>query len=592
MRKKLGLNKKGDEKGTNQDEGEKCPKHNDPLKVYCETCQQVICRDCTITKDHNTHKFELIADCYPKHYKKIETGLQQVKDKILSVNTAICSLVSREKELMEQGKKVKEEISAYAQHLISRVKQSEKQLLQQVDLELKQKSYILNKQKEKAKKCLEQLETSETAVEVCLQEWSEVHVLMRKEKIFDELKVANALLPEKFQPIESANLEFKKNEAIDMKMGSLSCKRLKETVFKLEPHTANNRLSTATLTIQSHDGSPFSLPVSLISCRITSAHVSLPINCDINQTQPGKYIINFIQHIRGELQLVVQVGGIDISGSPFKLAVVPLPETRGRPVMTITRLSRPMGIAVCDNGDIVVVEQGLHRITVLNRSGEKLRSFGAMGTKDGYFMNPNGVAVSDDHIFVVDNHRLQKITLRNGAFVKSVGSGMAGFGELQFDHPTDIAFHRGSELLFVADSRNNRIQLFDKDLTHVDTITSKQLHCPCNVAFDNEGYLYIVEWGKRGITKFTATGSYISMIESSPGLPFQPSSTTVHKNFVYVSDCIGHRVCIYDTNGTLCHSFGKCGTGEGELQTPCNITIDKLGNLYVSDTYNNRVVVF
>ena len=39
--------------------------------------------------------------------------------------------------------------------------------------------------------------------------------------------------------------------------------------------------------------------------------------------------------------------------------------------------------------------------------------------------------------------------------------------------------------------------------------------------------------------------------------------------------------------------IGHPGSGEleGEFYCPCGITIDILGNLYVSDTGNNRVVI-
>ena len=40
------------------------------------------------------------------------------------------------------------------------------------------------------------------------------------------------------------------------------------------------------------------------------------------------------------------------------------------------------GIAVCDNGDIVVTEWNTHYITILNKNGEKMKSFGTEGTKE------------------------------------------------------------------------------------------------------------------------------------------------------------------------------------------------------------------
>ena len=60
---------------------------------------------------------------------------------------------------------------------------------------------------------------------------------------------------------------------------------------------------------------------------------------------------------------------------------------------------------------------------------------------------------------------------------------------------------------------------------------------------------------------------------------------------MYVSEHGNHRVSIFDTNGHVIHNFGKKGSRVEEYNYPFGITIDSLGYLYVSDTYNNRLVV-
>ncbi len=60
---------------------------------------------------------------------------------------------------------------------------------------------------------------------------------------------------------------------------------------------------------------------------------------------------------------------------------------------------------------------------------------------------------------------------------------------------------------------------------------------------------------------------------------------------MYVSECDNNRVSIFDTNGIFLRCFGKGGNGEGELNRPHGITTDNLGNLYISDTNNNRITV-
>ena len=270
---------------------------------------------------------------------------------------------------------------------------------------------------------------------------------------------------------------------------------------------------------------------------------------------------------------------------------------RGKPVNTITGLNRPQGIAVCDNGDIVVAENGAHCITRLNKKGKKVRSFGTEGSKEGQFILPRGVAITNDgHILVTDDHRLQKLTT-NGVCVKSVGSSESRSGRLQFNYPAGIAVHSTTGQIFVADFHNNRILVFNNDLTFLHTIAptgNRSFHHPFDVAIDNEGYLYVAEYWSHCITKLTTKGQYITRFGSpgsAPGQLYYPSSLTINNNLVYVGELGNHRVSILDTNGTFIHCFGERGSGEGEFNNPYGITTDTFGNLFVSDTFNDRIVV-
>ena len=254
----------------------------------------------------------------------------------------------------------------------------------------------------------------------------------------------------------------------------------------------------------------------------------------------------------------------------------------------ITGLNEPWGVAVCDNGDIVVAEYVAHCITIFNKEGKKVRSFGTRGTKEGQFKYPRGVAITNDkHILVTDEHRLQKVTF-DGVYVQSVGSSESGNGQLHFHYPHGV--HPTTGLVFVADSWNNRIQVFNSDLTYARSITlhgDKQLNEPHDVSIDSNGYVYVAEWGNNCITKLTTTGEYITRFGSygsAPGQLHCPSSLTINNNLVYVSELGNYRVSVFDTKGTFLHCFyGSYGT--------C-ITTDTFGNLYVSGTWNNRLVVF
>jgi DNA-binding beta-propeller fold protein YncE len=61
----------------------------------------------------------------------------------------------------------------------------------------------------------------------------------------------------------------------------------------------------------------------------------------------------------------------------------------------------------------------------------------------------------------------------------------------------------------------------------------------------------------------------------------------------FVSDGYGNtRVAKFDKNGKFLMMWGTRGTGNGQLQTPHSIAIDKSRRVYVADRANNRIQVF
>ena len=356
--------------------------------------------------------------------------------------------------------------------------------------------------------------------------------------------------------------------------------------------------STATLAFYSQDGSPFPVPPTLISSTLISPDNAQSVKCDITQTQQaGKYNITFTPSTRQD-QLIVQVGGVDMPDSPFTLPVIPTPEMRGKPVNIIIGLNKPHGIAVCDIENIVVAENEAHCITTVEEEEKKVKSFGSKGTKKGQFTCPRGVAITNDgHVIITDDHRLQKLTT-DGVCVKSVGSSKSGSGRLQFNYPAGIKVHPTTGQILIADRDNNRIQVFNNDLTFSHSIApsgNHQFKFPCDVALDNEGYLYVAESWNHCITKLTTKGDYIARFGSegtAPGQLSWPTSLTINNNIVYVTEYDNNRVSTFNTNGTFLHCFGKKGCKIGELHRPQGITMDTLGHLYVSDSKNNRIVAY
>ncbi len=573
-----------------------CPDHKIPLSVYCRSCRTVICGDCGFSEKHDKCKRELISNCFPIHHEEIDSCLNNtVKNKLAGMNTAISCLDTAEKEITKQGEQLQEEINMHAQQMIDQVQRSQACLSQKLQDLVQQKKHFLSSQKQQAQSLHMQLNACHQMIENSLKEWTPQQILTEKYTMINEMKTATRHIdPTVFQPIENDNVKFTKTNLTEEGIGFITGTTYGKATLELFPYSIDQP-STATLTLQTQNDLPFSFSPYLLSATLCSddAH---SVKCIVTKThQEGKYIISITPSTRHD-QLVVQIGGANIPDSPFALPVIPTPEMRGMPIRVITELNRPWGTAVCNNGDIVVAECGTHCITILNKQAIKVRSFGVQGINDGEFTDPRGVAITNDqHVLVTDLHRLQKLTL-NGVFVKSIGSSdRKGNGELEFDVPTGIAVHPTEGYIYVADSSNNRIQVFDSNLSFFDTITlngDDSFNDPCDVALDIQGNVFVVEHGNHCVTKVATNDHRHKCIKrfgsegSAPGQFRKPICLCIGNGLVYVCNYSNGRISIFDTDGHFKHCFGQKGSGEiEEFDNILGIAIDSLGNfLYVSDT--------
>ena len=71
------------------------------LKIYCETCGELICNDCTI-RLHQRHNYDLVTDTFQRHKEEIVSSLQLVKQHLATVNEVIQSMDTRKQDIKEQ----------------------------------------------------------------------------------------------------------------------------------------------------------------------------------------------------------------------------------------------------------------------------------------------------------------------------------------------------------------------------------------------------------------------------------------------------------------------------------------------------------
>ena len=201
----------------------------------------------------------------------------------------------------------------------------------------------------------------------------------------------------------------------------------------------------------------------------------------------------------------------------------------------------PVDVSIGLNDQIVVLDhsQDSHRVVILNKEGELIKSFGSIGDEDGQFDDPNGVDVDEEgRIIVADtlNHRIQVFD-NDGSFLRSFG--FFGTSEGEFNQPDNVVVD-GDGNIVISDTWNHRIQVMDIEGNFIRCFGTKgsgdsQLSYPRGVGVDEEGRIVVCDGGNG-------------------------------------------RVSVFEKDGTFRFSFGG-----GHMKGPQGVVVDSFGTIIVSD---------
>jgi len=138
-----------------------------------------------------------------------------------------------------------------------------------------------------------------------------------------------------------------------------------------------------------------------------------------------------------------------------------------------------------------------------------LDQFGRPGDGDGELDEPTAIAVDLDRgtVFVADtgNQRVSVFDV-DGGFIRTFG--LAGTGDGEFTHPQGIAVN-GSGTVFVTDFANPRVQAFNQDGQFLSAFgeggsdQAGSLDSPVGIAIGRDGARHVVDSGPDRIVTFS-----------------------------------------------------------------------------------------
>ena len=160
-----------------------------------------------------------------------------------------------------------------------------------------------------------------------------------------------------------------------------------------------------------------------------------------------------------------------------------------------------------------------------------------------------------------------------------------------------------NDRLFVTDLKLHRVLVFNAKHQLEDSFGGDVLVSPAGIALDTANrFVYVVDTQQDQALVFDADSyKLLRRIGTSgkkhtltdPGDFSLPTNVAVdQQGNLYVTDTLNNRVESFDADGNFIGQFGTPGDGPGHFARPKGIAIDCDGHIWVADEVQNRVQVF
>jgi hypothetical protein len=234
-------------------------------------------------------------------------------------------------------------------------------------------------------------------------------------------------------------------------------------------------------------------------------------------------------------------------------------------------------VAPYDLATTVWGQLGSFATNAVNRGGVSANSLN--NSADVAVAADGGVYVADSDNnrvlhFATSSTTADRVYGQNGNMADTSG----GQGQNAMSHPSGLAID-GSGGLYVSDTGNNRVLYFAPGSTIPSRVYGQ--HGSYTSYGQNQGGISAASlWAPSGLVIDGGGGLYVADLYNNRVLHFAAGATTADR--------------VYGQNGSFTTQWNNV-TGvptANSFYDPTDVALDSHGNLYVSDSWNNRVLVF
>ena len=581
------------------------------LDLYCKTCSKLICQYCTLKdhpRGHRDHDFDFVDDeMMDEEREKMKQVTAPLKQLLEQVRNGVKKIEHCEKQVDIESETNIKKIRATYGEVYKLLKQQEEETVGKVNTIKTSFKKTLAVQKESAKFVESQLVS-------CDEFSNKIVTVNRTRQLLTYNKWIENRVDEVTKQVEHTSLdpECKPSDMIVICHDPVEFVNDSVCDVSCLPHLPDCTVSgpvvisdpvKVTVTLKDIFGSPVVNQSKDLEIRCNKERELLQ-NTHIEEESRGQYHIWYNPKRKEDHSLSVYWRGLEVNHEETKVSTnirdynqeVKIIDNYGP---TNKKLTSPYLLAKGPNNELIVCDYSTKQLVVFDKHFQYSHVIGGAGG-NGKFQNVTGIAVDKKgYLYVADCdlHCIQKFKL-NGEFISQFGS--KGTANSQFRDPYGLVLSQ-SELLFVCDRNNHRIEVFQHG--HFQYCFGQHgtepgtFNEPVDLTLSNsEDQLFITEFSNNRIQVFTAKGQFLKVFGNFTDVPFKLQYPVgIHytpDGHLLISSNDTNCVLVFEEDGKFRSAIEGTYQGKKRFSNPCGVVMMDNGHIVIADFGGNRLVVF
>ena len=511
------------------------------LEYYCEECKVCICHKCSVVS-HNRHSMVDMQKAADDHKTQIADALEKVKTLV----TVYENQMQKEKELMDKSKL---EVSA-AQRKMTETVDNCIRILTEHKSAMNAKFDEINQAQQKAHAtqqenlqfAITRLQSSVEQGEDILERNISAEILQTKEVIIGRCEeLLHARKHEMYKPPHVHYIIEKVTTICDRVIVSNTDSSLSIVEGHCDKETEEKTETIFTIVTRDSNGK---------QCYNGDDHIKVDIesptgsksSTEITDSKDGKYTVTYRPECVGQYRVVIEINGQPLTGSSWSAQVVP------------------------------------HQY-------EFLFKFGSHGNRPGQFDQPFDIAVSEKTgtIAVADSNKRIQLFSSDGNYLREIKLKNAYF---------KVDFTKSGDIIVLVPGDEHKIFLFTESGQFIKHINDEHLEVPSHLSVGFDGNIIACDWKNNEIRVISPDGIQLLQTIRASDCDQSLYCAVYHQDRFFVSVAEANCIKVFSKEGKFLYNIGSEGSGDGQLNHPVGLAIDKFNNLIVCDAGNRRLQIF